>query len=323
MSASFRDLVEIDWRGRTCVRVTVIDAQGSTPREAGAAMVVCEENQSGTIGGGALEFDAAAHARKMLGAAPTIWLRDVKAYALGPQLGQCCGGHVRLLFERLGDAELQHLTAAIKSGAAYFARPVSSGSFPADPAELSGAVRAKMENLRCLRFELDGQEWFAERILPETFSIYLYGAGHVARDVVRVLAGTESEIVWIDIDASRFPATIPSHAKRLVAAAPHAAVNYAPDDAIHVVMTYSHAMDLDICHAVLKRGAFRYLGLIGSQTKRERFVRRLRELGVGEDTLSRLTCPIAANGPSGKEPAVIAIAIAAEILCLRGPASTT
>jgi xanthine dehydrogenase accessory factor len=121
---------------------------------------------------------------------------------------------------------------------------------------------------------------------------------------------------------SRFPAPIPPHAKRLVAAAPHSAVSYAPDDAFHAVMTYSHAMDLDICHAVLKRGAFRYLGLIGSQTKRERFVRRLRELGIEGSALSRLTCPIGAGGPSSKEPFVIAIAIAAEILRLRETAST-
>jgi xanthine dehydrogenase accessory factor len=197
-------------------------------------------------------------------------------------------------------------------------RPVFSGSPIADPAASSVVAIAEHENRRCVhvRSSDSGEEWFVERVSPAKISIYLYGAGHVAREFVRVLAGTDAEIVWIDTDLSRFPAAIAPHTKRLIAAAPHSAVSYAPDDAFHVVMTYSHAMDLDICHSVLKRGAFRYLGLIGSQTKRERFVRRLLELGIEEREHDRLTCPIGAGGPSGKEPATIAIALAAEILRL-------
>jgi xanthine dehydrogenase accessory factor len=318
VDASLKDLADTSEGGTVCVRVTVIEARGSTPREAGAAMVVFTDQQTGTIGGGALEFDAAAHAQKMLGAEPFLWLRDVKAYPLGPSLGQCCGGHVRLLFERFGDAELRHISALIQSGASYLARPVMSGAPLVDPATYSDAAFAGRENLRCKMVQLSGakEEWFVERVATTKFLVYLYGAGHVAREIVRVLAGTDAEIIWIDTDISRFPAVIPSHAKRLVAAAPHSAVNYAPEDAFHVVMTYSHAMDLDICHSVLKHGAFRYLGLIGSQTKRERFARRLCELGIEESFLNRLTCPIGADGPSGKQPAVIAIAVAAEILRL-------
>ena len=88
------------------VRVTVIRAEGSTPREVGAAMLVGLDGIEDSIGGGALEHQAIAHARMLVATADgTPWYRECRDFALGPSLGQCCGGAVRLLFERFAQAE--------------------------------------------------------------------------------------------------------------------------------------------------------------------------------------------------------------------------
>ncbi len=326
-----QDIANHFHRDGPVVRVTIIDARGSTPREMGAAMMVSVETVAGTIGGGALEYDAIAHARMQLEKdADQAWQRDVKDYPLGPRLGQCCGGHVRLLFERYGVEEMAALTGAGCDEAFLIARPLSAGSAPIvitptqDMSLAPGFVRALIqtqidESNSEFQSELvkgAGGEWFTEPLYKKRLPIFLYGAGHVGREVVRVFEGLAAEITWIDTDENRFPEPVPNHVQRLAVAAPHEAVAYAPDDAFHIVMSYSHPLDLEICHAVLKRGSFQYLGLIGSMTKRGRFLNRLKKLGVKEADLSRLTCPIGAGGPASKDPAVIAISLAAEILRL-------
>ncbi|NOX81753.1 MAG: xanthine dehydrogenase accessory protein XdhC [Alphaproteobacteria bacterium] len=329
MQLSLAELCELFRRNGPVVRVTVIDVEGSTPREVGAVMVVSVQTVTGTVGGGALEYDAIAHARRLV-ETDAMWLRDTKTYPLGPRLGQCCGGQVRLLFERYGADEIDIVSSFADAKKGYFVRPVVSGSAPVHVvgiADLSAAPGFVREQFQMLTAHSDGrcklvggarqdESWFLEPLSKKRLPIYLYGAGHVGREVVRVFEGLAVEIVWIDTDAARFPDHIPAHVKRLVIASPNDAVGLAPDDAFHVVMSYSHALDLEICHAVLKRGRFRYLGLIGSMTKRARFLKRLSDLGVSEAMLSRLTCPVGAGGPSSKEPGVIAISLVAEILQL-------
>ncbi len=331
MATLLQEIAEQFHRDGAFMRVTIIDAQGSTPRGKGAAMMVSGQGVTGTIGGGALEYDAIAHAGALLQKnADQAWQRDAKDYPLGPRLGQCCGGHVRLLFERYGAEEAKHFVEEIDAETRYLVRPLSTGAAPIG-ISCSKDAKATPEIMR-KRFQfLDEEdnadinselvkasagEWFLEPVKKKPLPIYLYGAGHVGREVVRIFAGMAVEIVWIDTDASRFPDPMPGHVRRLIAAAPHEAVAYAPNDAFHIVMSYSHALDLEICHAVLKRGKFRYLGLIGSTTKRARFLKRLQELNVAEADLVRLICPIGTGGPTSKEPAVIAIALAAEILRL-------
>ena len=335
MASLLQEIADHFHRDGPVVRVTVIAAQGSTPRERGAAMIVSSREFSGTIGGGALEYDAISHARTRLEKTPDkMWVRDVKDYPLGPQLGQCCGGHVRLLFERYGVEEIAIVTAMIDSGAQYVTRRTNSGTPLLASAHSIGAN--EIPNTASAQFQYlddvcgagpkhellmsDEGEWFLETVNDIRIPIFLYGAGHVGREVVRIFEGLAVDITWIDTDENRFPDLLPSHVRRLIAVTPQETVAYAPDNAFHIVMSYAHPIDLEICHAVLKRGKFRYLGLIGSKTKRERFLKRLRELGVTEADLARLTCPIGVGGPSGKEPSVIAISLVAEILRLaEGP----
>ncbi len=252
------------------VRVAVLGTQGSAPREAGAFMLVWDGGQSGTIGGGVLEWNAAKRAREMLAGGVA---RDVQSVALGPEIGQCCGGRVELGFERVDQ---------------LFEVGVAPPSQP-PPASEGRSCQAT-------RVELDMQGWRAD--MP----VWLYGAGHVGRAIVKALPFA---VQWVDVAEGRYPDWAEN---RVIRTNPAAAVAEAPDDALHFVLTHSHSFDLEICHQVLSR-SFGHLGLIGSATKKARFLKRLRELGHEETTLKRLQCPIG-DKRLGKAPEGIALGVA-------------
>jgi xanthine dehydrogenase accessory factor len=161
-----------------------------------------------------------------------------------------------------------------------------------------------------------GPAWFIEPAGRTKTSLFLYGAGHVGRALVNVLSGLPFQVTWIDTSQSRFPDGLVERADLTTLAAkdPAAIARTAPGGAFHLVMTYSHPLDLAICHEILQSGSFAYLGLIGSATKRARFMKRLRELGHNESALHRLTCPIGIPNVTGKEPAIIAISVSAQLL---------
>lgn len=233
------------------VLITVTEAKGSTPREAGTKMVVTQGEQFCTIGGGNLEFQAIEAARDLLQTATTT--PEMKDYPLGPKLAQCCGGAVTVLLEPF---------------------------------------------------------------IPNTKTLYLFGAGHVGREVVKVLSGLPVNIQWIDERDNEFPAQIPPHCQKIVTTAPVSALAELDEDAYVLVMTHSHDLDYEIVLHALQQGCFAYLGLIGSATKRARFDKRLQVDGIAEGDLSRMTCPIGIGSVKGKHPREIAISVAAELLSL-------
>ncbi len=290
-------------------RVVVAGVKGSTPRESGASMLVWADGLSGTIGGGALELAAVDHARKGLESGPGITTLNIP---LGPRIGQCCGGAVNLVIENLD--EVPRDEPGDESIRVRRVRP--SRGTPDSPNGPPLRVRRIIEAMRsgeatpstCV---VDG--WFIEPSAHPERNIWVYGAGHVGRSVVEVLSGLPFAVTWVDFDASRFPAEVPSTARPLVTDPDSLhGIELAPDDADHLVMTHTHSIDLDICDRVLRR-QFRSLGLIGSKTKRQRFVRRLRSLGHSDEVLSRLTCPIGITG-LGKHPRAIAVGVAAGYL---------
>ena len=150
------------------------------------------------------------------------------------------------------------------------------------------------------------------------FLLQLYGAGHVGRAIVRLLAGIPCQVQWIDEREDEFPADqpLPSHVEKVCVEPVEAEVDAAPANACYLVLTHRHDLDLRIAEAILRRGDFRYLGLIGSRTKRARFLHRYEERGIPADTLARMTCPIGVPGIAGKEPEVIAVAVVAQLLQL-------
>ncbi|MBT0959382.1 xanthine dehydrogenase accessory protein XdhC [Alphaproteobacteria bacterium KMM 3653] len=280
-------------------RVVVAKARGSGPREAGASMLVWQLGQSGTIGGGTLEWQAAAEARALLAQGGST-LRPVP---LGPELGQCCGGHVTLGIEVFAQGALPETDA-------HFARRLS-GSAPC-PLALHKALRAARGGTP-LAAPLLADGWLLEATDPPRRPLWVWGAGHVGRAIVSVIAPLPDwQITWIDTGADRFPSALPEGAAPLVAADPARAVPHAPTDAHHLILTYSHALDLDLCHRLLGHG-FASAGLIGSATKWARFRRRLGDLGHTPAQISGIACPIG-DPTLGKHPQAIAVSVAAQLL---------
>jgi xanthine dehydrogenase accessory factor len=249
--------------GRAAVVVEVAAFRGSVPRETGTRMLVTACDAVGTIGGGHLELQAIQQARALLGSPADALAPPLDRHvALGPSLGQCCGGSLDLRFTRLSQA---------------------------DPAG-----------------------WAAS---ASRFFLQLYGAGHVGRAIVRLLADIPCQVQWIDERDSEFPASpLPSHIHRVCAEPVQAEVAAAPAGAFYLVLTHSHDLDLALALAILRRGDAGFFGLIGSRTKRMRFEHRLAERGIDAQGLARMVCPIGLPGIEGKEPGVIAASVVAQLL---------
>ncbi|MBK9135864.1 MAG: xanthine dehydrogenase accessory protein XdhC [Betaproteobacteria bacterium] len=259
---------------RPAVVVEVGPTKGSVPRESGTRMLVAADEVLGTIGGGHLELQAIERARAMLANGAHCahgdgsQRRHVTHVALGPSLGQCCGGALDLVFTPLAAAE-----------PAAWAPPAPR------------------------------------------FHLQLYGAGHVGRAIVRLLATLPCRVQWIDERESEFPTEpLPPHIERVCVEPVEAEVRSAPAGAFYLVLTHSHDLDLALTQAILKRGDFGFFGLIGSKTKRKRFEHRLAERGFAPALVQRITCPIGLEGIEGKEPEVIALAVVAQVMQSAGAA---
>jgi xanthine dehydrogenase accessory factor len=281
------------------VRVVVAGTAGSAPREVGAAMVVWADGQEGTIGGGALEYEAAARARAMLPEGAD----RLDKMALGPALNQCCGGAVMLLSEIWDVARLAALGDVV-------ARPMP-GAGAGMPLKVANRLRSARNGTRALLPEAV-QGWFLEPVATTSREIWVWGAGHVGRALIAVLAPLPGlSLTWIDTDAARFPG-VPEGVAQKIAPNPADLVAGAPAGAEHLVLTFSHTLDLELCHRLLGRG-FAQLGLIGSDTKWARFRSRLAALGHPHTRISRIRCPIGQKG-LGKHPQAIAVGIACDLL---------
>ena len=254
----------------SAILVTVAATRGSAPREPGAWMLVFARDEVGTIGGGHVELEAMALARHMLAAGDRG--PAVREYALGPSLGQCCGGTMLLRFEQV--------------------------------------AREDIDSLR-------------ERLSPRRASLALFGGGHVGRAIVQALAPLPFEVTWIDSRDEIFPATVPANVQCEHSDPVHAAVPALAAQSRVLVMSFSHAEDLDIVAACLKRlrerGDLPYVGLIGSKTKWATFRHRLEQRGFRETELARITCPIGIPGIAGKQPEVIAASAVAQVLQVGAP----
>lgn len=228
----------------------------------------------------------------------------VDADGFGGTIG---GGHLELEAIRLAREKL--------AGNADF--PVDERRFPLGPS-LGQCCGGAVE----LRFSpLTGADLPALAALePPRRSVWLYGAGHVARAIVYALLPLPFEIHWVETRDDMLPAgpfpphVIPHHTEDAAAEA-----GEAPAGACHLVMTHSHAIDFDIVQAVLARGDAAYCGLIGSATKRTTFERRLAARGISDDRIAAMVCPIGIADLPGKRPEVIAVAVAAQLLGWTSP----
>jgi xanthine dehydrogenase accessory factor len=247
--------------------VTVVSHRGSVPREAGTWMAVFAHDQVGTIGGGHLEWQALGEARaRLAGQTGTPTVR----YALGPSLGQCCGGEVVLRFEALSVVDIPRLQAQFSQ---------------------------------------------ARSDLPK---VALFGGGHVGRALAQTLASLPLQLRWVDSRDEIFPDPLPEHMFAEHSDPVQAAVADLAPGSMVLVMSFSHAEDLEVVAACLTRQRMRadlpFIGLIGSKSKWAAFRHRLQARGFTEAELAHVICPIGVPGIAGKAPEVIAVAVAAQLL---------
>ena len=152
------------------------------------------------------------------------------------------------------------------------------------------------------------------------FHLQLYGAGHVGRAIATLLATLDVEVDWIDEREEEFPPLTtlgtpwPAHIRKTCVDTVEAEVRAAPPGAFYLVLTHQHDLDLRISEAILRRNDFGFFGLIGSKTKRQRFIHRFEQRDIAAETIARMTCPIGVAGISGKQPEVLALAVVAQLL---------
>jgi len=308
--ANILDCLEKDG---ACALVTVAKADGSTPREAGARMVVrIDGSFHGTIGGGTLEFEAIRKTIKALHDGEATYL--LQTVSLGPDLGQCCGGRAKIAIEVM--------TAEGLNRARRFAELEAKGSAFTTRAQVSnGRVgeRTIREKTGDGVFTLQGAEKSGDALLIEQFgadrrALYLFGAGHVGKALVLALAPLPFEIFWIDSRAEQFPGPVPANVRKIAASDPAAQLDHAPDGTFVLAMTHSHALDEEIMARALLTQRFAYCGVIGSATKRARFQKRLKSRGLNETLIANMVCPIGVTALKSKHPAAIAAGVAVDLM---------
>lgn len=311
------------------VLVTVIEISGSAPREIGARMVVTEESETGSIGGGNLEYQAIQSARDLL-AHTREFKRRTEFSGLGVTLKQCCGGAVQLMFEAFAGESAQQLVdtlAVAPSDRPRFLVTCVSDDEPAivvsrrsERNQLPDLVWDAAQTLVAERGEtscmvIDGEtQWFITHLNEPPTKIVLFGAGHVGKALVKLLQDLPFQIDWVDSRADIFPAFIPANTRALSPDDLFRFINEQPADVCFVVMTHDHGLDYELCSHILRHRQFSWLGLIGSKTKRLRFEQRLFNEGVDSFTLKRLVCPIGIPAIRGKFPAAIALSTATQLL---------
>lgn len=318
------ELSDLTAAGERVVLVTVAGIRGSAPREVGAKMIVAESETIGTIGGGQLEFQCTRLACDMLGDDETPSLRK---FPLGASMGQCCGGVVDILFEPMSSglpAWLRDLRAlhgqrepavvvTQLEGAAGKCVITAQGVYGETGTAANEVVARAREGLETGRTAHRIDDWFFEDIVGTDLNIAVFGAGHVGTAVVRCLSALDSNVRWVDGRRNIFRNT-PANVRAIESTDPALEAVAMPAHSCYLVMTHSHALDFEICDRVLRRADATYCGLIGSLSKRRRFEKRFRAQGMQERDLERLVCPIGVQGISGKKPAEIAVAAAAEVL---------
>lgn len=321
------ELADLCAADEAAVLVTVAGIRGSAPRELGAKMIVTSTETIGTIGGGQLEHQCTRVAVGLLREKQLL----LRSFPLGASMGQCCGGVVEILFEPLSDGlpawlrDLRTLhgqrepavvvTRISRSLPAKFV-VTDSGVFGGEEDDTLSRLVSKARSILAgdRKPQRNVQEFFEPAVVPD-LNIAVFGAGHVGAAVVKTLALLDCNIRWVDSRRNIFR-QVPANVRAIEASEPALEVAAMPPGSFYLVMTHSHALDFAICDRILHRADARYCGLIGSRSKRRRFEKRYRQQGMSQALINSLVCPIGVDGISGKKPAEIAVATAAEILKL-------
>ena len=315
MSTPGSRLLQIARSGGRAVWVRVESVRGSAPREPGASMLVDAQGRTdGTIGGGHLEFEAIAQARRMLAGGPRA---RSQRFALGPGLGKCCGGSVALTLRCVDADELPWvapLAALERDGGTLWLDTVLDAA--AVPHSTVGAAPPQEPAAAAPGPDAPAPSRIVSRLDVHPWHVWVFGAGHVGEALVRVIATLPARVVWVDPRSAQFPADTPGGVECRDADSPAHEVCAIPAGADVLVMTHSHALDFDLCAALLARTDLGLCGVIGSATKAARFRARLARRGLPADAVARLQCPIGAPPADGarvpldRHPGAIAVSVA-------------
>ncbi|WP_428641504.1 xanthine dehydrogenase accessory protein XdhC [Roseibium sp.] len=311
--AVWRHIADSLKRGKTCALVTIAGAEGSTPRETGARLVVLPDGSFfGTIGGGTLEFEAIRKAVKAANKGNPAFFRQT--VLLGPDLGQCCGGRAELAVEVLTNASLEMaetLAELEAEGRSFTTRARVLDNVPLQRHVLEGGPH---DNWNMTTDPATGERWLIEQFGSSYRPLYLFGAGHVGKALVLALAPLPFDVTWIDNRADQFPGAVPANVRKVCVSDPASVLDTAPDGTFVLAMTHSHALDEDIMARALLQQRFAYCGVIGSKTKRARFRKRLKARGLNERLIANMVCPVGISAIKSKYPAAIAAGVAADLL---------
>lgn len=310
-----------------CILVTQSRVQGSAPREEGVKMLVANGLRWGTIGGGRLENQIIAQSNALLERADLNSL--IQDYPLGPLLAQCCGGHVRILLERLSRQDLGWLdqirSQLEKRGNGYLKTDISGAqprkqivddvgfAFKPDrTCEFANADGSIIEEARPSATQCNVMY---ERLADRAQTVNILGAGHVGKALAHVLSISDFDVRLYD---SRQEALLYKTAIQVRELGDVAAWSKSQmPGAMNIIVTHCHDLDYELIRSISTRGDFAYCGLIGSKTKRARFLKRLKDEKIPSEIIGRLTCPIGSPKMSGKTPSGIAYSVASELMGLR------
>lgn len=299
--------------GRVVISVTVTAVKGSAPCATGSRMLWVNGAIEGTVGGGNLEFTAMSQACKLAVADRRFTYQSLP---LGPLLSQCCGGRVDLAYERFTPDDLR-----------FFDRvDADQGTVITC---INGDQYGKWSEADSKTTPIPGSHWQRPPVLAQTGNkepvvwreawwepaplLCIFGGGHIGAALAQVLDVTPCEIVVID---PRTEVVLPpgSHATLFQNVVPGELGTWWRSGAMAVVLTHSHEHDYLWTATLLRSGEPTYCGLIGSRTKRARFLRRLADDGLTDSQIAQLTCPIGLPDLNSKHPGAVAISVAAQLL---------
>ncbi|MGF1749103.1 xanthine dehydrogenase accessory protein XdhC [Vibrio cionasavignyae] len=144
--------------------------------------------------------------------------------------------------------------------------------------------------------------------------LVIFGAGHVAKALIHIVATLPFRVTWIDEREEEFPDSLPHGVTKLVSDDPVGEVRHLPSNSYYLVMTHNHQLDFELAKAIIDKNDSVYFGMIGSLTKRKKFDFRLSQRGYNQDQINSMVCPIGISAVTGKHPAEIAVSVAGELI---------
>lgn len=333
MRKVFQLLEETLKHGQDAVLVTIVASSGSTPRGAGARMLVTNAGRiGGTIGGGAVEHHSEKTAIEVLRTKDSRMEHFTLRQNEVQDLGMICGGDVNVYFQYVSSEDpqnialMQHIEALYQTGEEFWM--INDLSFDglggmAVFAQTGGLVgipvpEPVIENLceKTKQIEADGKVFYCEKMV-KAGRVYIFGGGHVSQALVPALKAVDFRCVVLE-DREEFchKELFPGAEEVLLIENSHIAdyVDISPADYV-CIMTRGHKDDLTVQAQVLKTGAY-YIGVIGSRHKKAGVFEKLREMGFTDADLERVTTPIGLS-IGAETPAEIAVSIAAQLIEMR------